>query len=153
MVDEKDSEAILLMSILQEPNPKKARRRYVEAVALGGINDQAVYDLIEASVFDAIMRRAPVVEIDRELAQSMLLLLKNGIKRSRGGQPSTGAEKLSKSTLVALGRSIKAERVASGMSATEAHLEGAEEAAEEAARRGLKFSAEYLAREMEKTED
>jgi hypothetical protein len=153
VVDQKDSEAVLLITILQEPNAGKARKRYIEVLGLEGIDDQRVYELVEARVFDAIIRRTPVVEIERDLAQAMLLVLKKGIKKSKGAQPSTRVERRRKHTLVAIGRRIKAELMAGGMNATQAALQAAEEAADEGKRYGLDYSPGYLKREMEKPDD
>ena len=54
MIDEKDAETILLLNTLQEPSPKKARTQYLKTFELDEINDQAVYDLFEDRVVDAI---------------------------------------------------------------------------------------------------
>jgi hypothetical protein len=150
MADQTDTEVILLLSILQEPNADKARRRYLETFGLDEIDDQTVYEAIEAKVCDAVMRKESIVEIEREIAQTMLLLLKRGIKKSKGGQRGTRAQRMSKRTLVELGGRIKKKLAKGGMSATEAHLQAADDAAEEAAQHGLKFSANYLARAMDK---
>ena len=107
MLDQRDSETTLLMTILQEPNADKARRRYLKAFTFDEIDDQAIYDLVEERVFDAIMRKGPVVQIERELAQTMLLLLKKGIRRSRGGQRNTRHQKLSKRTLIELAGTLR----------------------------------------------
>jgi hypothetical protein len=124
-------------------------RQYLKALELEEINDQAVYDQIEHLVLDAIMLNGPVVEIDRELAQTMLLLLKNGIKRSRGGQRNTRQQEISKRTLIAIGRQIKANLIAGRMDATQAHLQAADEATAEGERHGLHVAPGYLHRAMQ----
>jgi hypothetical protein len=149
MVDDKDRETVLLMTVLQEQNAKKARRRLLTAVELDSIDDQAIYDRFEDLVLDAFMSREPVVELGREMASVMLVLLKAGIKRSRGQQRLTRQQERTKRTLVSLGRQMKAKLVADGMSATQAHLQAAEEAAKEGKRRGLRCAAGYLHRQMQ----
>jgi hypothetical protein len=153
MVGESDSEIVLLLNILQEPDGDKAQRMYRDAFDLPELKDQSVYELIEERVFDVIMRKAAVVELDRELALAMLLLLKRGLKRSKGGQRKTRQEILRKRALVGLAREIKARLVSAGMSATEAHLRAAEEAADEGKRHGVHFSVSYIEREMQKTKE
>jgi hypothetical protein len=152
MFDQKDAVVTLLLTVLQEPDANKSRRQYLKAFGFDEINDQAIYDLVEDRVFDAISLKEPVVEIEPELAQTMLLLLKNGLKKSRGGQRNTRHHEMRKLTLVSLGRQIKAELIASGMNATQAHLQAAEEAAKEGKRRRLDFTAGYLQREMQNTD-
>lgn len=95
-----DVEAVMLMSVLQEPNADKARARYLRIFGLDEVNDRAIYEIIEARVLDAVVRRDPVIEIECSLALAMLFVLKNGIRRSRGGQKNNWHEDLRKRTLV-----------------------------------------------------
>jgi hypothetical protein len=152
MAEKNDSQAVMLMTILQEPDAKKARDQYCKAFQIDEIKDHAVYDLLEVRVFDTILSNESTVEIETELAQTMLLLLKNGIKRSKGKQPNTRHQELRKRTLVSLARRRKAELIEGGMDATQAHLEAADEAAAEGKSHGIKYKAGYLKREMEKAD-
>jgi hypothetical protein len=111
MAEKNDSQAVMLMTILQEPDAKKARDQYCKAFQIDEIKDHAVYDLLEVRVFDTILSNESTVEIETELAQTMLLLLKNGIKRSKGKQPNTRHQELRKRTLVSLARRRKAELI------------------------------------------
>ena len=146
----KSSEAALLITVLQERNVEKARDQYMQEFGVATISDQSVYDLFEHHVFDAIMRGSPTIEIDTELAQTALLILKAGVRKKRGGQQSTREDRLRKRTWVKLAKSRKAELVGNGISATDAHLQAAEETAKEAASRGYRIAPGYLKREMEK---
>ncbi|MDH3582462.1 MAG: hypothetical protein OEM91_17785 [Hyphomicrobiales bacterium] len=149
MADKNDPQAVLLLNVLQEPDPKKAREQYCRAFEIDEIKDHAIYHLIESRVFNAILSNESTVEIEIELAQTMLLLLKNGIKRSKGGQPNSRHQELRKRTLVTLGRQIKTELIDGGMDATQALLEAADAVAAEGKSRGIEYAPGFLKREME----
>lgn len=152
MHDMDDWRTVMLLTILQEPNANKARMRYCEVFEIDEIKDQAIYDYIEDHVLDAIMRNDSMVDIEIEWARPMLLLLKNGIKRSKGGQPIGRHRERRKRAAISFARKRKAELIEEGMSATEAHAQAAEEAAKTVNRKGHEYEAEYLAREMERAE-
>jgi hypothetical protein len=152
MTDTYDSRAVMLLTVLQEPNADKAREQYCKAFEIDEIKDQAIYDLIEDRVFDAILRTESIVEIDIDIAPVMLLLLKNGIKRSKGGQRNTRHQERRMRALVQLGRQIKAELQDEGKDATQARLEAAEKVAEAINRYDYVLTAGYLAREMQRTD-
>ena len=69
---------------------------------------------------NATLMKNLAVEVQTDLAQQMLILLKGGLKRPRGGQQSTRYQKLRLRTLVGLGRRIKKEFIQDGLTATEA---------------------------------
>ena len=144
-----DRDVVELLTILQDPNAQRARETYLKFCKCPHFDDRALFDQFERCVFDAIIGNDSSVEIDRSLAEALLLVLKKGIKRSRGGQPLSRHQMLRKQTLVDLGRRIKAELVDEGMSAIEAHMEAAEKVSELVKNRGPKISAGYLAREMQ----
>ena len=150
MTARKCPDELLLRTALTEPNAAKARQQYLKACGIEDLDDQAVYQLFEDLVLDAIRFNEPAVELRRELAEAVLLLLKNGIRRSRGGQRRDRLRELRKRTLVSIGRETKAECIARGMNATAAHFEGAEIAADEGRNHGIRLKPEYLAREMYK---
>src|SRR5690606_14188226 len=77
-----------------------------------------------------------------------LLLLAKERTKQRGGQHSDRQSRRRRSAIVVMGRWRKAQCMAEGMNATQAHLEGAEFAAAEARKLGMTYSEEYLAREM-----
>jgi hypothetical protein len=138
------------MTALLEDDPKKARNQYLKSCELDDVDDQEVHDLFQSRVFDAIMRHEPSVEIERELAQRLLLVVKNGIKRRRGGQRNTRQQRLRKRAVVDMACAIKAKLESKGMRATDARLEAAEAASGEARKRGIEYSPSYIQREMER---
>ncbi|MBZ0139086.1 MAG: hypothetical protein K8H87_04840 [Pseudorhodoplanes sp.] len=146
------SEAVVVLAVLQEANAERARSQYLKLFGLDDINDQEVHDLFQDRMFDAIMRDEPTVEIECELAQRALLLVKSGMKRRRGGQKKDRWREMRLATLVRIGRQTKAHLVAEATNATQAHLQAAEEAAEEGRRHGLNFTAGYLGRKMQRAE-
>ena len=148
-----NSKALQLLNILEDPKGASARKKYLKLFDLDEINDQAVYELIEDLVVSATLLKDPAVEIRTDLAQQMLIMLKLGINKPRGGQQSTRYKKLRLRTLVCLGRGIKAELIEGGMNATQAHFEAAEDAAAEGAKHGVNYKADYLAREMDKAKE
>lgn len=148
----RDTEVLVLEAVLQEPNARRARSRYLKLFGLDEFNDQEVHDLLQDRIFDAIFHDEPTVEIERELAQRALLLVKSGMKRRRGGQKKHRWRDMQLATLVRIGRQIKAQHVADATNATQAHLQAAEDAAEEGRRHGLDYKAGYLAREMQRAE-
>jgi hypothetical protein len=148
----RSSEAVVVLAILHEANPQKARSQYLNLFELDDINDQDIHDRLQDHVFHAIMSDEPTVEIERELAECLLLLVKNGMKRPRGGRRKDRWQKMRLATLVRIGRQTKMELAARGLDATQAHLQAAEDAEEEARKHGLHYKAGYLAREMQRAE-
>jgi hypothetical protein len=143
------SETLLALTALQERDARKARTTYLIARGLDEIDDDAVCEHIEELVHDAIMFGEDLVEIDRYVMEVVALLLKQRSK-PRGGQRSDRSSRLRRETLVSMGLKHKGQLIANGMNATQAHLEGAEFAAAEARQRGIRYSDEYIAREMHK---
>ena len=147
-----DSKTLLLLNLLQDSESESARKKYLALLNIGKIDDQKVYERIEDLVVNATLMKDSAVEIRTDLAQQMLIMLKGGLKRPRGGQQITRYQKLRLRTLVGLGRRIKEELIQEGLTATEAHLEAAERAAKEAKAHDIDYEAGYLAREMDNAE-
>lgn len=141
-------DVVSLLAALTEPNATRARERYLQATGLECLDDQAVCQLFEDAVVDATTGNEPVVELSLEFAQTISVMLKGAARKGRGGQRSDRRRTFRLRTLVSLGRQIKAQCIESGMSATEAHLEAAERAADEGRKHQLQFSSEYIARKM-----
>ena len=99
-----DSKILLLLNLLQDPKSESARKKYLALFNLEKIYDQKVYERIEDFVMNATLMKDSAVEVQTDLAQQMLILLKGGLKRPRGGQQSTRYQKLRLHTLVGLGR-------------------------------------------------
>ncbi len=151
---------LLLMIALAEDDPDKAREQWLKACHLDDgedlsrcrrpeeFDEQGVHDLLLNRVRDAILGERDTVVVERELAEAALLLVKKGIKRSRGGQRRSRSQQISLDALVGAARSRKEELVGGGLSATEAHHRAAEEIAEEMAKRGVTVEPGYLSRLM-----
>lgn len=140
----------LLLSILQEPDGDKARERYLHVLERADFDDQLIYDTFEDLVCNAVMLNETEIEVDTELAKAILLILKCGIHRQRGGQQIPRHRERQRRTLIGLARKRKDELVADGMSAIQARLAAAEEVAAAATERGLDYSSSYIARQMDK---
>jgi hypothetical protein len=89
------------------------------------------------------------IELNLELAQVVLLMLKAGIRRQCGGQRLSRHEARQKRTLARLGRRMKDELVAEGKSAEQAHLEASEKAAVVGWLRGIEYDSSTIEREMD----
>jgi len=152
MSQKRDSEIITLRTILQEPDARKARSQFLKAIDREEFDDQAIYDQIEHLVFGALICSDPFIEIYTRLAQIMLLMLKAGINRPRGGQKNPTYKVWQKRTLVGMALREKQRLIKNGENATQAHLAAAEYAAEEGNKRGIKYKPGYLEREMQKRE-
>lgn len=149
MSREKDVSIPLILSILQEPDARRARESYLRILNVEDFDDQTVHDHLEDLVCNALMLDQTTVELNPELALVVLLMLKAGIKKQCGGQRKSRHEEMRKRTLARLGRGIKSKHVAKGESAIQAHLIAAKVVARYGRLRGLKIAENTIAREMD----
>lgn len=147
-----DSERVFLLTTLHDRSADSARTKFLKVTKTVDISDQAIYDHALDRALDAVMHGDPTVELDTSFVLRMLLSYKGGMKRPRGGQKASRKDEIRMRTLRSMGRQIKAEHVANGESATQAHLQAADEIVEELRNHGLKYSADYLARQMQETD-
>jgi hypothetical protein len=143
-----------LIMILKISNSKKRRAAFdlwLQSHDLDVLDDRALAQQLEDIVLDAIIAGDETIEISTLFAQHLLVVLQDGVKKAKGGQPLTPTEELRKKTLVNMAIKRRDNLEEEGSSSTQARLQAAEEIAGEARMiNGIKISAEYLAREMDK---
>jgi hypothetical protein len=141
------------MTILQTADSTKRRveyNRYLKSLKIKPLDERVVFGRFDDIVFDAMIFGEDTVEISAHLAQSLLVILPDGVKKGKGGQPLARGRELRKRTFVCLAKRRKKELICKGSSATQAHLQAAEETAELARSLNMKISPDYLSREMDK---
>jgi hypothetical protein len=164
-----DSDTVLLMTLLQDPRARGARQLVENIYEVQGCTDRTVADVLERQITAALASGESSVELSMPLAALALSIVKAGCVRKRGGQLLSNAHAARERTLLRMAeekkqscRRVRPRRsplrgvLPAGMSATDAHAEGAEYAVnavqETLSGRSSKWhiSVETLARKMQK---
>lgn len=144
-----DANILTLMLVLEEVKPDKAREKFLRAAQIDALDDQTIHDDLEGLIYDAMISGQPTIEMDVDVAFAAFVILKRGVRRPRGGQRNSRSERLSKKALGKVARNLKGRYVKRGERATEAHLKAAAVVQRYGRLRGLEFSEETIAREMD----